>query len=43
MKGNYAGFPITETFLIIKISRVLKPKLTGDMEFINTASSTLSG
>jgi len=42
IKNLYAGFPITETFSLIKIARVLKPELTDEMEFINTASATFN-
>jgi hypothetical protein len=42
IKSLYAGFPITETFSIIKVGRVLKPELTDEMQFINTASATFN-
>jgi len=42
IKSLYIGFPITETFSIIKIGRVLKPELTDEMQFINTASATFN-
>ena len=38
----YLGFPITETFSLIKIARVLKPESTDEMEFINTACATFN-
>jgi len=42
IKSLYVGFPITETFSIIKIGSVLKPELTDEMQFINTASATFN-
>jgi len=42
IKSLYVGFPITKTFSLIKIGRVLKPKLTDEMEFINTGSATFN-
>jgi len=42
IKSLYVGFPITETFSLIKIARVLKPESIDEMEFINTASATFN-
>jgi len=42
LKKLYASFPIAETFSIIKISRIFKPELADEMQFINTASATFN-